>query len=98
MQTSLVSNQPTWVAPHLFLSLQRHASSVLRSLLEDWERKDKEEKMHILQVPVKGLWGRKLKLMGKLRLSFISATVASISPEMREGGCAIYHCPLCVCQ
>ena len=38
--------------------------------------------MHILQVPVESLWGRKLKLMGKLWLSFIHMTVASISPEM----------------
>lgn len=59
-------------------------------------REGQRRKMHILQVPVKSLWGRKLKLMGKLWLSFIYVTIASISQEMWEGDCAIYHCPLCV--
>ena len=45
-------------------------------------RKGQRGEMHILQVPVGSLWGRKLKLMGKLWLSFIHAAVTSISPEM----------------
>lgn len=74
-------SQPATV-PHLFLTLQGLASSVLRSPLEGGGKEGQRGEMHISQVPVKSLWGRKLKLMGKLWLSFIYATVTSISPEM----------------
>lgn len=82
MQTSLVSSQPTWGCPS---SLPLSPGTCLFGPMVSSRRLGKEGqrgKMHILQVPVKGLWGRKLKLMGKLWLSFIYATVASISPEM----------------
>ena len=46
-------------------------SSVLWTSSSRLRRKRQRGEMHILQVPAESLWGRKLKLMGKLWLSFI---------------------------
>lgn len=66
----------------LILPLSRGTCLLCPVGLFQQRREGQRGEMHILQVPVQNLWGRKLKLMGKLWLSFIHAAVASISPEM----------------